>query len=105
MLVCNFGLDWRNWHYVDFWSISISKYWKDHAVTQFYHSDVKCYIYINYFIDMVFNINVGFSDLENKESKDSAGKKYALFIGDTALVNEVGLLVIAPCFHELSCTR
>ncbi|XP_045194199.1 FACT complex subunit SPT16-like [Mercenaria mercenaria] len=38
--------------------------------------------------NMVFNINVGFSDLENKESKDSAGKKYALFIGDTVLVSE-----------------
>lgn len=38
---------------------------------------------------MVFNINVGFSELENNESKDSAGKKYALFIGDTVLVGEV----------------
>mgnify|MGYP006890316325 CR=1 FL=1 len=38
---------------------------------------------------MVFNISVGFSELENAESKDKAGKTYALFIGDTVLVNEV----------------
>ncbi|XP_052232881.1 FACT complex subunit SPT16-like isoform X1 [Dreissena polymorpha] len=37
---------------------------------------------------MTFNVNVGFSDLANKESKDAAGKTYALFIGDTVLVNE-----------------
>lgn len=38
---------------------------------------------------MVFNVSVGFSDLQNKEGKDSAAKKYALFVGDTAIVNEV----------------
>ena len=38
---------------------------------------------------MVFNVNVGFSNLENKDAKDNPGKKYALFIGDTVLVNEV----------------
>lgn len=38
---------------------------------------------------MVFNINVGFSNLENKETKDSNGKKYALFLGDTVLVTGV----------------
>jgi len=37
---------------------------------------------------MVFNINVGFSDLDNKESKEKEGKKYALFIGDTVMVND-----------------
>ena len=37
---------------------------------------------------MVFNINVGFSELQNGESKDSKRKKYALFVGDTVLVNE-----------------
>ncbi|XP_077983541.1 FACT complex subunit SPT16-like [Glandiceps talaboti] len=37
---------------------------------------------------MVFNINIGFSNLENKDYKDSGGKKYALFVGDTFLVNE-----------------
>ncbi|XP_071785317.1 FACT complex subunit SPT16-like [Asterias amurensis] len=39
---------------------------------------------------MVFNVNVGFSNLENKDAKDNPGKKYALFIGDTVLVNEDG---------------
>ncbi|XP_042890224.1 FACT complex subunit SPT16-like [Penaeus japonicus] len=36
----------------------------------------------------VFNVNLGFSDLINSEAKDSEGKKYALFIGDTVVVNE-----------------
>ncbi|XP_064111889.1 FACT complex subunit spt16-like isoform X4 [Macrobrachium nipponense] len=36
----------------------------------------------------VFNVNLGFSDLSNSEAKDSEGKKYALFIGDTVVVNE-----------------
>lgn len=35
---------------------------------------------------MTFNINVGFGDLVND------GKKYALFLGDTVLVNEVCIL-------------
>lgn len=38
---------------------------------------------------MVFNINVGFADLQNPTAKDNEGKKYALFLGDTVLVNEV----------------
>ncbi|XP_070574512.1 FACT complex subunit SPT16-like [Ptychodera flava] len=37
---------------------------------------------------MVFNVNVGFSNLVNKNGKDNASKKYALFVGDTFLVNE-----------------
>ncbi|XP_041454222.1 FACT complex subunit SPT16-like [Lytechinus variegatus] len=39
---------------------------------------------------MIFSINVGFSNLENSAGKDSASKKYALFIGDTVMVNEEG---------------
>lgn len=34
----------------------------------------------------VYNVNLGFSDLSNP---DSNSKKYALFIGDTVVVNEV----------------
>ena len=41
---------------------------------------------------MVFNVNVGFSDLENAEAKSSEGKKYALYVGDTVLVNEVNFV-------------
>ena len=37
---------------------------------------------------MVFNLNIGLSGLENKEAKDSEGKIYALFIGDTVIVND-----------------
>ena len=39
---------------------------------------------------MIFNINVGFSNLQNTEAKDNGGKSYALFVGDTVLVQEVG---------------
>lgn len=38
---------------------------------------------------MVFNLNVGFSNLTNKDASDKEGKTYALFIGDTVYVNEV----------------
>ena len=37
---------------------------------------------------MVFNVAVGFSNLENKEASDPESKIYALFIGDTVLVND-----------------
>lgn len=37
---------------------------------------------------MVFNLNIGLSNLENKEATDKEGKTYALYIGDTVLVNE-----------------
>lgn len=37
---------------------------------------------------MTFQISIGFSDLTNPEAKDSEGKKYALFIGDTVQVNK-----------------
>lgn len=41
---------------------------------------------------MVFNINAGFSGLVNDSVDDSESKNYALFIGDTVLVNEVSYL-------------
>ncbi|XP_031569470.1 FACT complex subunit SPT16-like [Actinia tenebrosa] len=37
---------------------------------------------------MVFNINAGFSGLVNKKADNDVNKNYALFIGDTVLVNE-----------------
>lgn len=37
----------------------------------------------------VYNINLGFSELVNSSASDSESKKYALFIGDTVVVNEV----------------
>ena len=46
------------------------------------------------FSGMVFNINVGFSELKNKEGKDEGSKNYALFIGDTVMVNEVSPVTI-----------
>lgn len=49
----------------------------------------------------VFNLCVGLSGLTNKEGSDKESKLYALFVGDTVLVNEVrfdpGLNVHNPC--------
>ena len=41
----------------------------------------------------VYNLNVGLSALTNSEAKDKEGKTYALFIGDTVIVNEVSYLL------------
>lgn len=40
--------------------------------------------------NMSFIISVGFSDLSNRNAKDSKGKKYALFVSDTVIVCESG---------------
>jgi nucleosome binding factor SPN SPT16 subunit len=37
---------------------------------------------------MIFQVSIGFSDLINPEAKEDEAKKYALFIGDTILVNK-----------------
>lgn len=37
---------------------------------------------------MVFNLNLGLSNLTNSEAESKEGKTYALFIGDTVMVNE-----------------
>ncbi len=37
---------------------------------------------------MVFQISIGFSDIKNDDAKDDESKKYALFIGDTVIVND-----------------
>ena len=39
---------------------------------------------------MVFSVHVGFAELSNPAAEDSAGKSYALFIGDTVLAGEAG---------------
>uniref|UniRef100_A0A8C8JII2 FACT complex subunit n=1 Tax=Oncorhynchus tshawytscha TaxID=74940 RepID=A0A8C8JII2_ONCTS len=39
---------------------------------------------------MVLSISLGFADLVNKEGKKEEQKKYALFIGDSVQINEVG---------------
>ena len=41
------------------------------------------------YVGMVFCVNLGFSNLSNPDAEDETGKNYALFIGDTVLVNEV----------------
>ena len=40
-------------------------------------------------LGMTFQVSIGFAGLENPDGKDSQSKTYALFIGDTVLVNEV----------------
>ena len=40
-------------------------------------------------VGMVINLNMGFSGLKNSHAKDKESKTYALFIGDTVMVNEV----------------
>ncbi|KAK0071867.1 hypothetical protein PV326_000723, partial [Microctonus aethiopoides] len=40
--------------------------------------------------NMVFNVNVGLSNLINSEATDKKAKVYALFIGDTVIVNADG---------------
>ncbi|XP_076655949.1 FACT complex subunit spt16-like isoform X3 [Halictus rubicundus] len=37
---------------------------------------------------MVFNVNVGLSNLVNSEANEKEGKVYALFVGDTVMVND-----------------
>lgn len=37
---------------------------------------------------MVFNLNIGLANLTNKDAPDKEGKTYALYIGDTVVVNE-----------------
>lgn len=40
---------------------------------------------------MVFNLCIGFSNLENKDTSEKEGKVYALYIGDTVIVNDAGV--------------
>lgn len=37
---------------------------------------------------MIFSVNIGLTNLQNKEATDKEGKVYALYIGDTILVND-----------------
>ncbi len=40
-------------------------------------------------IGMTFQVSMGFSGLDNPDGKDDQSKTYALFLGDTVVVNEV----------------
>ena len=50
---------------------------------------------------MVFNINLGFADLENPESSDDRYKKYSLFLSDTVVVSDV-IFIALNLFSEVS---
>ena len=47
---------------------------------------------------MVFNVNLGFSDLDNTDSNDDRGQKCALFLSDTVVVGEVRLIMLQLCW-------
>lgn len=55
---------------------------------------------------MVFNVNLGFADLENSESSDDRYKKYSLFLSDTVVVAEVlnTLFYVAKKNHGVNFT-
>jgi len=40
----------------------------------------------------VYNLCVGLSGLKNKEGSDKESKVYALYVGDTVLVNDVSFI-------------
>ena len=40
--------------------------------------------------NVVFNLNVGFGNLSDKEEPDKKNKTYSLFVGDSVLINENG---------------
>ena len=54
--------------------------WKTDTVFNFFLS-----------IGMTFQVSIGFSALDNVDGKDEQSKIYALFIGDTVVVNEVNM--------------
>lgn len=55
---------------------------------------------------MVFNVNVGLANLTNSEATDKEGKIYALFIGDTVMINEVLIFALKTCnFFNISKNR
>ena len=37
---------------------------------------------------MVFNVNIGLSDLKNPEGEEDMDKRYALFVGDMIMVGD-----------------
>jgi nucleosome binding factor SPN SPT16 subunit len=41
---------------------------------------------------MVFQVSIGLSGLTNPDAKEDEGKNYALFIGDTVIVNKVSFI-------------
>lgn len=52
-------------------------------------------------LGMVLSISLGFADMVNSEGKKDEQKKYALFIGDSVLINEVRCMVM---LNKLTCT-
>lgn len=42
---------------------------------------------------MVFQVSIGLSGLTNPDAKEDEGKTYALFIGDTVVVNKVSFIL------------
>ena len=53
---------------------------------------------------MVFNVTVGFNQLENSQASDDKSRVYAVIIGDTVVVNKVHKITFISCivflYHE-----
>jgi nucleosome binding factor SPN SPT16 subunit len=49
---------------------------------------------------MTFQISIGFSGLDNPDGQDEQSKTYALFIGDTVVVNEVNKSLLIMFFFS-----
>lgn len=54
-----------------------------------YQLDFHLIFFLFCYLGMTFQISIGFSGLDNPEGKDEPSKNYALFLGDTVVVNEV----------------
>lgn len=48
------------------------------------------------FVGMVFNVNLGFTDIENPTGKTEVGKNVAFFLGDTVVVSDVSHISWRP---------
>ena len=42
----------------------------------------------HFFLGMVFNISIGFTNLKNKNAKEEANKSYGLFLGETVAIGD-----------------
>ena len=52
------------------------------------HFNFRVYKLFIVFLGMVFNINIGLSDLENPNGEGDVDKRYALFVGDMIMVGD-----------------
>ena len=66
------------------------------SVLELFENFILCY-----FLGMVFNLTLGFTNLKNTETKDDANKTYALFLGETVVVNENATVVVTTSKKQM----